>query len=156
MPIRDTPQNFPFSRISLYYFNSGGISRSEGTLVIKVQVPGVDVNKLSHFQRRLRGWLHKGHFREPYMLPPVPGWQWYCHKMDAYCVECLPCIYETRQAFVAYIACPCGSPVPFSKNRDAESQPEKVTWESIVRTIAIYTSAINWGREPEKGTCSGR
>lgn len=55
MPIRDTPQNFPFCRISLCYYNSGGIGRSEGTLVIKVQVPGVDINKLSHFQRRLGG-----------------------------------------------------------------------------------------------------
>lgn len=98
------------------------------------------------------GWLHKGHFREIYTLPPVPGWQWYCHKMDAYCVECLPCIYETRHAFVAYIECPCGSLVPFSKNQDAESQPEKVTWESIVRTD---NSNIYLSHKLRKGTRKG-
>lgn len=76
-------------------------------------------------------------------FPPVPGRQWYCHKMDAYCVECLPCIYKTRQAFVASIDCPCGSLVPSSTNQDAESQPEKVPWESTALPIVIYTSAIN-------------
>lgn len=51
--------------------------------------------------------------------------------------------YKTRQAFVASIDCLCGSLVPLSTNQDAESQPEKVPWESTALTIVIYTSAIN-------------
>lgn len=63
--------------------------------------------------------------------------------MNVYCVECLPCVYETRQAFVAYIDCPCGSLIPFSKSQDAESQPEKVTGQSVALTMVIENSAIN-------------
>lgn len=63
--------------------------------------------------------------------------------MNVYCVECLPCVYETRQAFVAYIDCLCGSLVPSSKSQDAESQPEKVGGKSLAPTMVTYNSAIN-------------
>lgn len=71
--------------------------------------------------------------------------------MDVYGVDCLPCVYETRQAFVAYIDCPCGRLAPFSKNQDAESQPEKVAGKSVAQTMVTDTPYYKQRKGARKG-----
>jgi hypothetical protein len=49
-------------------------------------------------------------------------------------IECLPCIYDRRQAFLAYIGCPWESVVSLSL-KDAGSQPKRVLGKLMVQML---------------------